>query len=259
MKTRHYLALGAFGLLVLAMLASYAGLLNLNFYDLQDHIAFMPVVVTIAGLVDSINPCAFSILFITIAFLLSLKRSRGNIILIGLTYIVGIYLTYTLIGFGVLQALDVFGIPKFMSKVGGSLIIIFGLLTLANEFIPNFPIKLKIPEISKGKISELVGKATIWAALALGIFVGIAEFPCTGGPYLFILGLLHDQANYVNGVAYLLYYNFIFVLPLLVALFVVTDKVMLEKFDKLRRGETKKARIWVAVIFLSLGLLAFIV
>src|SRR3989344_1391690 len=55
--------------------------------------------VAVAALIDSINPCAFSILLLTIAFLFSLGKARGSILKIGGAYILGIFAVYILIGF----------------------------------------------------------------------------------------------------------------------------------------------------------------
>src|SRR3990167_4850737 len=60
---------------------------------------FLPLVV-VAALIDSINPCAFSILLVTIAFLFSVGKLRRNILAIGGVYILGIFLAYLLIGLG---------------------------------------------------------------------------------------------------------------------------------------------------------------
>lgn len=62
-------------------------------------------IVTIAALLDSINPCAISVLLLTIAFLISLRKNRRDILLIAGVYILGIFLIYILIGLGVLSAL----------------------------------------------------------------------------------------------------------------------------------------------------------
>ena len=146
-----------------------------------------------------------------------------------------------------------------MAKLGAVAIIIFGLINLINEFFPRFPIKLKMPDASHGKVGELITRATIPAAFILGLLVGMFEFPCTGGPYLLVLGLLHDEASFMKGFWYLVLYNFIFVLPLQIALFISTDRPILEKLDKLRRMETKKSRIWVSLILIALGLLVFLI
>ena len=102
-------------------------------------------------------------------------------------------------------------------------------------------------------------KATIPATLLLGFVVGLFEFPCTGGPYLFVLGLLHDQQNALRGFGYLIFYNIMFVLPLLIALVIAVNKQVLETMDQIRRAETKQARIWVAVIMILLGVLIFVI
>ena len=75
-------------------------------------------IVTSASLLDSINPCAISVLLLTIGFLLSLNKSRKHIFKIGLLYIGAIYVTYLAIGLGVLQALTFFGFPHFIAKIG---------------------------------------------------------------------------------------------------------------------------------------------
>ena len=146
-----------------------------------------------------------------------------------------------------------------MAKLGAIAIIIFGAINLINEFFPKFPIKLKMPDASHGKVGELITKASVPAAFILGLLVGMFEFPCTGGPYLLVLGLLHDSASFMKGFWYLVLYNFIFVLPLLIAIFVSTDKPILEKLDKIRRMETKKSRVWISVVVIALGLLVFLI
>ena len=168
-------------------------------------------------------------------------------------------MTYILIGLGILKVLTIFNIPNSIAKLGAVVIIIFGIIALLNEFFPKFPIKLKMPDASHSKVGELIARATVPAAFILGLLVGMFEFPCTGGPYLLVLGLLHDEANFMKGFWYLVLYNFIFILPLLIALFITTDKPILEKLDKLRRMETKKARVWIALIMIILGLLVFLI
>src|SRR3990167_1537999 len=175
----------------------------------------LPLVI-ISSLIDSINPCAISILFLTIAFLFNLGRNRREIFKIGGVYILGIFVVYLLIGLGILQTLHLFNTPHFMAKLGALLLIAWGSINLINQFFPAFPIKLKIPSIAHHYLAKLMHRATLPAAFGLGVVVGLCEFPCTGGPYLMILGLLHDKGTYTSGLAYLLLYNLIFVSPLVV-------------------------------------------
>ena len=248
-----------FAVIIAGLILLYSGFFNFHAPDLRTYKGWMPALIGIAALVDSVNPCAFSVLFISITFLFSLGKSRRDIVKAGLVYIFGIFATYILIGLGVLKVLSLFNIPHLMSIIGASAIIAFGLVGLINEFFPNFPIKLKIPEFAYGNIAKLMEKATLPAALLLGFAVGLFEFPCTGGPYLFVLGLLHDQGNYFKGLVYLLFYNFIFVLPLIVILAISANKRVLQAVDGVRRAETKQARIWLALIMIFLGSLIFVI
>ncbi len=248
-----------FVLFFLGIIILYSGIFDFNIPNIKDYTGWVPGLIAISALVDSINPCAFSVLFLTITFLFSLNRDRKDIIKAGILYIFGIFITYILIGLGILKVLSLFNVPNIVSKAGAFIIISFGIIALINEFFPNFPIKLKIPKFAYGNIAKIMGKATLPAALLLGFAVGLFEFPCTGGPYLFVLGLLHDQANFLKGFSYLIFYNLIFVLPLVVILLISANKAVYEIMDKIRRSETKKARIWIALIMITLGLLVFMI
>ncbi len=214
--------------------------------------------VGVAALIDSINPCAFGILLLTIAFLLSLQKSRGSILKIGGVYILGLFTVYLLIGLGILQALHLFNTPHFMAKVGAALLIALGSINLINEFFPAFPLKLRIPAAAHEKMAVLMNKASLPTAFLLGGLVGLCEFPCTGGPYLMVLGLLHDQGTYFAGVGYLLFYNLIFILPLVVILAIASDGALLEKVKAWKKSENKNMRLWGGVAMVVLGILIFL-
>ena len=213
--------------------------------------------VGVAALIDSITPCAFSILLLTIAFLLSLGKLRSSILKIGGFYILGIFTVYILIGLGILQVLHLFNTPHFMAKVGALLLVVLGSIHLLNEFFPAFPIKIRIPQAAHQKMAELMEKASLPAAFLLGVLVGLCEFPCTGGPYLMILGLLHDQATYITGLGYLALYNLIFALPLVVILLIASNGGLLEKVQEWKKAENKNMRVWGGIAMILLGVLIF--
>lgn len=216
---------------------------------------WMLPLVGVAALIDSINPCAFGILLLTIAFLLSLQKSRSSILKIGGVYILGLLTVYFLIGLGILQALHLFNTPHFMAKAGALLLIVLGGINLINEFFPSFPIKLKIPQAAHAKMASLMNKASLPAVFLLGALVGLCEFPCTGGPYLMVLGLLHDQGTYLAGVGYLLLYNLIFILPLVIILLIASDNALITKVQEWKKSETKHMRLWGGIAMVVLGLI----
>lgn len=213
--------------------------------------------IAVAALIDSVNPCAFSILLLTVAFLLSIGKLRSNVLQIGSAYIAGLFVVYLLIGLGLLQTLHLFETPHFMANVGAGLLVLLGLVNITNEFVPAFPVKLAIPHAAHKKMALLMERASVPTAVVLGGLVGVCEFPCTGGPYLMVLGLLHDQTSYYAGVGYLLLYNVIFVSPLVLILLFASDKSLLGKvqhWQQLRRGAM---RLWGGAAMVALGLLIF--
>ncbi|MFH0891032.1 MAG: cytochrome c biogenesis protein CcdA [Candidatus Liptonbacteria bacterium] len=217
---------------------------------------FVPILL-VAALVDSINPCAFSILLLTVAFLFGIGRGRQNIIYVGGSYIFGIFLVYILIGLGILGTLSFLGVPNFMGKVGGAILVLTGLLSIIGHYYPIFPIRLKIPDLAKGTIAKYIEKASVPTALVLGVLVGMYEFPCTGGPYLTILGLLHDYSNYWQGFGYLVLYNLIFVSPLVVMLFIASNQILLQKVDSWRKAQVGPTRVYGGLVMVLLGLVIF--
>ncbi|MEK7601395.1 MAG: cytochrome c biogenesis protein CcdA [Patescibacteria group bacterium] len=221
--------------------------------------AWLLPLVLIAAILDSVHPCSFSILLITIAFLFGMQLTREKILKIGGTYIAGIFAAYFLIGLGILQVLHIFNTPHFMGKLGATLLIVFGLLNLLNRFFPNFPLRLKIPSVSHTAMGRLMEKASIPAAFGLGLLVGICQFPCMGGPYLMVIGLLRDQVTYVAGFGYLLLYNLILIVPLVAVLWISADKTVVDRMQEWKRTNLGSVRLWAGIAMIILGFLIFFI
>ena len=219
--------------------------------------AWLMPLVLVAALLDSVHPCSFSILLITIAFLFGMQLPRKKILQIGGIYVAGIFVAYFLIGLGVLHALVLFNVPHFMGKLGATLLIAFGLINVLNEFFPSFPIKLQLPAVAHRSMAKLMNQASVLAAFGLGLLVGACQFPCMGGPYLMVIGLLHDKLTYFAGFGYLALYNLILVLPLIVVLWIASDKVIVDKAQQWKREKTKGVRLWAGIIMIILGFFIF--
>jgi len=228
-------------------------------WNLSDGGKWLLPLVGVAALIDSINPCAFSILLLTIAFLLSIGKLRSSVLAIGSAYILGIFVVYLVIGLGLLQTLHLFDTPHFMAKVGASLLVALGLINVTNEIFPAFPVKLRIPGAAHHRIAVLMERASVPTGLVLGGLVGLCEFPCTGGPYLMVLGLLHDYATYFSGVGYLIMYNLIFILPLVLILLIASDQALLAKVQAWQQGERKVMRWGGGAAMVALGAVIFAV
>lgn len=217
--------------------------------------AWLLPLVAVAALLDSVNPCAFSVLLITIAFLFSLAKPRREVLRLGTSYIAGLFAAYFLIGLGILKVLHVFGVPHFMGRLGAALVLLFGVLNILAHFFPNIRWLPGIPPSAHRKMAALLERVSLPAIFLVGVLVALCEFPCTGGPYLMILGLLHDSQTYLSGFFYLLFYNLLFVSPLVVILLVASHPELLEKVNRWRKDETKKAKLFLGLSMVALGLI----
>ncbi|NQU19041.1 hypothetical protein HQ550_02680, partial [bacterium] len=65
---------------------------------LQKFHSFTPLAVIAAGLIDGVNPCAFTVLIFFISFLTLMGYKKRNLALIGLTFILAVFFTYLSLG-----------------------------------------------------------------------------------------------------------------------------------------------------------------
>lgn len=224
----------------------------------QGGVWLLPLVV-FSALLDSVHPCSFSILLITIAFLFGLQMTRKKILAIGGLYIGGIFAAYFTIGIGLLKVIHIFNTPHFMGKLGAALLIGFGLLNVLGAFFPKFPIKLKIPDAAHNSMGKLINAVSLPAAFTLGLLVGLCQFPCMGGPYLMVIGLLHDHATYFKGFGYLILYNVILVLPLVVTLWIAANRELLDKVKEWKTTNMKNVHLYAGIAMIIIGVLVLFI
>ena len=212
----------------------------------------IPLILT-AGLTDGINPCASSVLIFLVTYLLSIG-SKKKILVIGLSYILAVYVAYFTAGLGLLTIIQLSGLTRVIYKIAAVIALTVGFVNLKDFFWYGKGFSFKIPEVSKGMIEKYTKMATLPSAIILGFLVSIFELPCTGGVYLAILGMLADQATKLVAIPYLLLYNFMFVLPLIVILFVVYFGVSPEKAEKWRKSKRKWMKLISGLLMIGLGI-----
>ena len=214
-----------------------------------------------AGLLDSINPCAIGIMLLFISLLFSLNRQRSVVLFFGGFYIIAVYVTYLLIGLGILKAVHLFGVHGFFGYVAAILLIVMGVIHVGPLWLNRFKwiAWMNSCHIPPGYQKHLK-KGAIVGGLILGLLVAICEFPCSGGVYLATIGLLSVKASFLQGVMYLMLYNVMFVLPLIVVFLVAGNKNVLDKMSKWQQKNIVKAKKTMGYIMIILGflLLAFI-
>jgi cytochrome c biogenesis protein CcdA len=214
----------------------------------------LPILVTTA-LVDSINPCAIGVLVLLISTLLALSDNKKKMFTVGIIYITAVFLTYLLAGLGLLLFLQQFDIARPLGIIVGVIVILLGLVEIKDFFWYGRGFSLTIPSSKVGKIKEYARKATIPGAIVMGMFVAVVELPCTGGPYLAILTVLESMGMNFRVFWYLVLYNLIFVLPLIVILAMVFYGLGVETVKEWKNKKRKWMRLFTGLIMLILGIL----
>jgi len=211
----------------------------------------LPLVVTCA-LIDSVNPCAFAVLIFLLLSIITLE-SRRRVLAVGGAYIAAVFIFYLLSGIGLFSFVQQFGVSQILFRAAALLAIILGLVNVIDVIRKNEGFILAIPASKKGVIEQYIRDASLPGALILGILVGIFELPCTGGIYLAILGLMSTTFTFSEGLPYLILYNFIFVLPLIAILLIVSFGFSPETVNSWRAENRRILRLGIGLAMIAIG------
>lgn len=201
--------------------------------------------VTVAGLVDSLNPCAIAMIILLLTTLVIFGKQRERVLPTGFIYIGAVFLTYLLIGlffYRTFSQISQIGQLRFyLNKILGVLLLLAGLINVKDFFWPAIGPHLEIPQRTRPFLKKMTGKASYPMAGLLGVLVTVLETPCSLPIYVGTANLLAQAGLGTGGVlAYFAYYNFLFVLPLLILLLLVwkgSEWRILELQDFEHRGK----------------------
>ena len=206
-----------------------------------------------AGLLDGVNPCAFAVL-VFLLMALTAAGTKKRAAFTGFSYIAGVYIIYILSGIGIMSVVAVSGLSFQFSIIAGGVAVAVGLIGIMEGFLRNNSKSLGIPESSKKFISDKIKKASIPGAFVLGIIVGVFELPCTGGIYLAVLGLLSSEMTFFEGLPYLILYNIMFVMPLIIIVLLVFFGLSPASADKFREEHKIKLKIAIGTALVLIGI-----
>jgi len=213
----------------------------------------LPLVIG-AGLIDGINPCAFAVLLFLLTFLLEVSNNKKRMVKAGTAYVIAVYVSYFLAGLGLLSIIQFSGMSRIVVIAASIFAIFAGIVNIKDYFWYGKGFSLKIPESKKKLIEEWTHKANVPAALVLGFLVSMFELPCTGGVYLAILAMLAGNGGRIYAVPYLLIYNLMFILPLIVIILAVTFGMKAEHIENWRNSRKNIMKLAMGILLLLLGL-----
>src|SRR3990167_8135029 len=163
----------------------------------------LPLVIGAAA-IDSINPCVFGVLIFLIAFMTKVFKSSGKMLMFGLLYTAVVYATYLILGFGILKLAIGSGFASIFYWGAALIAIVAGLLEIKDYFWYGKGFSLQMVPGGSERIKYYTARIEKWeghhplmlilTTVALGVLVVMVELPCTGAPYLAILGMLSKGA-----------------------------------------------------------------
>jgi thiol-disulfide isomerase/thioredoxin len=223
----------------------------------------LPVLTIVLAGLDSFNPCAFFVLFTLLGILLCAK-SRKRMLLIGGTFVFFSGLIYFLFMSAWLNLFLLIGEFKIVTVIAGITALIIGGINIKDFFFFKKGVSLVIPEKAKPKLFERMRnllKATsiqsmMTGTIVLAVAANTYELLCTiGFPMIFTKVLtshgLPKSAYYL----YLVYYNVIYVIPLL---FIVLVFSITLGAKKLTEWQGQILKLISGFMMLGLGLILFI-
>ena len=209
--------------------------------------------VLVGGILDGINPCAIAVLLFSLALLFTLQRSRARVLLTGGVYIGAIFVAYLGIGLGLFGAITLTGEQHLVARIGSWLLIGLGIVNVKDFFFYGRGPTLSVSRIGHDAIMSRLRTATLPAVALAGFLVGLCTFPCTGGIYVAVLGLLSTRTTFVEGLSYLLVYNMMFVLPLVALLFGLGNARTVGVLSRWQARNKRVVKLTTGAVMIVLG------
>ena len=194
----------------------------------------------VAGLADGLNPCSFSgLLVFASVTTVAIERSchevgpdpgvadfqRGRLLRYGALWIVVLFAVYMLLGFGFLGGVHLLiAEGHWAGKAAAVVAVGMGLWMFRDYFSSeDAPMRLEPPRHLKALTGKYLRVLTYPGIAVAGFLVGLCTVPCSGGIYVSVLAMLSTQETAV-GMALLITYNVMFVLPLVLVLAAATNR-----------------------------------
>jgi cytochrome c-type biogenesis protein len=265
------------GILVVSGLALGAMVLSVYFGFIHPHkpmadaAGYLPAVtigaVVVGGLIDGINPCAFTVLLLFVTAMLAtmqastaagINAARARIIGLGSIYIASVFLTYLALGVGLLATSAIFSRFHAPARIGALLAVGMGLWMVKDYFLPGVGPRLAAPKVVGQWTVDVARKMTVPALITGGFLIGLCTVPCSGAVYLAVLSLLAMQSSSLVGFGYLALYNVMFILPLVGLLIAASARPTLNRLAhwNLHHQEWVRLTLGTSVVLMGLLILA---
>ncbi len=179
--------------------------------------------ITLLALADSVNPCAIAVLtMVLMTILIQNPEKRKKVLYGGLAFVSAVFLGYLFYGTIIIQLFRGFAelLRESSTYIYNGLAIlamVIGALNIKDFFMyKKGGIATEMPIWMRPKVKKIIQNITSpRGAFTIGFIVTLFLLPCTIGPYIIASGLLANL-GLLGALPWLIYYNILFVLPMLI-------------------------------------------
>jgi thiol-disulfide isomerase/thioredoxin len=238
--------------------------------------SFGVLAILVAGLIEGMNPCALATLVFFISYLTMVGRKRKEIFWVGLGFSGAGFITHLLIGIGILNFIQHLSFLPLFSQIVYFITFIFalflGIFSLYDyiQLKKGRPskMKLQVPNFLKKRIHQIIRVRSgvlepnkeslsirfLLTAVVIGFIVTLLQSTCTSQVYLpTILFVTNIPSLRGNAILYLILYNLVYILPLLVIFGIVYWGVTSEQLSFFLQKRASTIKLLTSVFFFALA------
>ncbi len=218
--------------------------------------------ITMLALADSVNPCAFAVLtMVLISILFNNPNKKRKVLFGGLAFVLSVIIGYMFYGIVLVEIFHAVSealrqSQQYIYDGFAVLAMILGALNIKEFFsYKKGEFATEMPLSARPKVKKIIDKITSpLGAFVIGFLVTVFLLPCTMGPYAIASGLL-SSLGFIQVLLWLLYYNLIFVLPMLaIVLLVYFGLTKAEKVSQWKDFNIKILHLIAGLLMFAVGI-----
>ncbi len=238
--------------------------------------SFGVLAILLAGWMEGLNPCALATLVFFISYLTMVGRKRKEIFWGGLAFSGAGFITHLLIGIGILGFIQHLSFLPLFSQIVYLITFLFALLLGIFSLYDYIQLKkgrpskmkLQVPNFLKKKIHQMIRVRSnvlepekesasirfLLSAVVIGFLVTLFQSTCTSQVYLpTILFVMNIPSLRGSAFLYLILYNFIYILPLLIIFGIVYWGVTSEQLSFFLQKRASTIKLLTSIFFFLLA------
>ncbi len=217
--------------------------------------------ITFLALADSVNPCAIAVLtMVLMAILIQNPEKKKKVLYGGLAFVASVYIGYLFYGLIIIQFFKTFA--EFLRENSvyvynglGIFAMLLGALNIKDFFMyKKGGLATEMPIFMRPKVKKIINQITSpKGAFLIGFLVTLFLLPCTMGPYIIASGLLAELGIF-GALPWLLYYNLLFVLPMLaITLIIFFGLTRIQDVSGWKERNIKKLHLIAGILLFLVG------